>query len=87
MTHRAPETHTGDHDALAVGWAMHTLEPDEATAFEAHLETCPTCRRTVDDTTEIECGDAQASDTGDRGGDEDDAAASCDASALTAAYG
>ncbi|MFC5139273.1 anti-sigma factor domain-containing protein [Actinomycetospora rhizophila] len=53
MTHRAPETHTGDHDALAVGWALHTLDPDEATAFEAHLETCPTCRRTVDDTTAI----------------------------------
>ncbi|MDD7936967.1 anti-sigma factor [Actinomycetospora lutea] len=53
MTHRAPDTHTGEHDALAVGWALHTLDPDEAAAFEAHLATCPTCRQTVDDTTAI----------------------------------
>jgi hypothetical protein len=52
---------------------------------------------TVDDTTEIECADAHASDDGDRGddrGDEhgddrgdddgDDEGASCDTSALTA---
>ena len=46
---------------------------------------------TVDDTTEIECDDAHASDAGDRGddhgddpSDDDDAAARCDTSALTA---
>ncbi|GAA4902454.1 putative zinc finger protein [Actinomycetospora succinea] len=53
MTHRAPDTHTGEHDALAVGWALHTLDPDEATAFEAHLQTCPICRQTVDETSAI----------------------------------
>ncbi|MEJ2860117.1 anti-sigma factor [Actinomycetospora flava] len=53
MTHRAPDSHTGEHDALAVGWALHTLDSDEAAAFEPHLETCPTCRRTVDDTAAI----------------------------------
>lgn len=53
MTHRAPDAHTGEHDALAVGWALHTLDPDEAAAFEAHLATCPTCRQTVDETTAI----------------------------------
>ena len=53
MTHRAPDSHTGEHDAIAVGWALHTLDPDEAAAFEPHLETCPTCRQTVDDTTAI----------------------------------
>lgn len=56
MTHRAPDghiAHTGEHDALAVGWALRTLDPGEATDFEAHLDTCPTCRQTVDDTTAI----------------------------------
>ncbi|MEJ2886934.1 anti-sigma factor domain-containing protein [Actinomycetospora aeridis] len=53
MTHRAPDTHSGEHDALAVGWALYTLDPDEAAAFEAHLETCPVCRQTVDETTEL----------------------------------
>jgi hypothetical protein len=53
MTHRAPDTHTGEHDALAVGWALHTLDTDDAMAFEAHLGTCPTCRQTVDETTEL----------------------------------
>lgn len=53
MTHRAPDSHTAEHDALAVGWALRTLDPDEATGFAVHLETCPTCRQTVDDTTAI----------------------------------
>jgi hypothetical protein len=47
-----PDTHTGAHDALAVGWALHTLDPEEEAAFAAHLEECPTCRDTVDETLE-----------------------------------
>lgn len=56
----APDTHTGAHDALAVGWALHTLDPDEETAFAAHLEHCPICRRTVDETVETLGGLAEA---------------------------
>ncbi|GLZ50020.1 hypothetical protein Acsp06_62050 [Actinomycetospora sp. NBRC 106375] len=61
MNERAvPDTHTGAHDALAVGWALHTLDEDEATEFAAHLEECPVCRRTVDETTEMLGGLAEA---------------------------
>ncbi|MDD7920684.1 anti-sigma factor domain-containing protein [Actinomycetospora callitridis] len=53
MSDRAvPDSHTGAHDALAVGWALHTLDHDEEADFAAHLETCPTCRQTVDETLE-----------------------------------
>ena len=44
-----PDSHTGAHDALAVGWALHTLDHEEEADFAAHLETCPTCRQTVDE--------------------------------------
>lgn len=47
-----PDSHTGAHDALAVGWALHTLDHEEEADFAAHLETCPTCRQTVDETLE-----------------------------------
>lgn len=50
----APGTHhTADHDALAVAHALHALDHDEETAFAAHLAGCPTCRRTVDETTAV----------------------------------
>jgi Anti-sigma-K factor rskA len=53
MSDRAvPDSHTGAHDALAVGWALHTIDHEEEADFAAHLETCPTCRRTVDETLE-----------------------------------
>jgi hypothetical protein len=53
MSDRAvPDSHTGAHDALAVGWALHTLGHEEEADFAAHLETCPTCRQTVDETLE-----------------------------------
>lgn len=47
-----PDSHTGAHDALAVGWALHTLDHEEEADFAAHLETCPVCRSTVDETLE-----------------------------------
>ena len=47
-----PDSHTGAHDALAVGWALHTLDHEEEADFAAHLGTCPTCRQTVDETLE-----------------------------------
>lgn len=35
------------HRELAVGWAMHCLEPDEERLFAQHLSGCAECRRTV----------------------------------------
>jgi anti-sigma-K factor RskA len=37
----------GQYDALAVGWALHALEPGEEHAFGIHLATCPQCQRAV----------------------------------------
>ena len=40
-------------DELAVGWALHALEPEDETLFAAHLRTCDRCARTVADTAEV----------------------------------
>ncbi|HEX2074468.1 MAG TPA: anti-sigma factor [Geodermatophilus sp.] len=40
-------------DELAVGWALHALEPEEETLFAAHLPECPRCVRTVAETSEV----------------------------------
>jgi len=40
-------------DELAVGWALHALEPEDETLFAAHLRTCDRCRQTVADTAEV----------------------------------
>lgn len=40
----------GDHlteEALAAGWLVHALEPDEEERFAEHLPTCPGCRWSV----------------------------------------
>ncbi|MFQ1001136.1 anti-sigma factor domain-containing protein [Modestobacter sp. SSW1-42] len=37
-------------DELAVGWALHALEPEDETLFAAHLRTCDRCAQTVADT-------------------------------------
>ena len=50
---RAPDDRRGDpaaddHDSwdeLAVGWALHALEPEDETLFAAHLADCPGARR------------------------------------------
>lgn len=42
-----------DQEELAVGWAMHALEPDEEARLRAHLPECATCRRTVRNTEEV----------------------------------
>ncbi|TFV59072.1 anti-sigma factor [Geodermatophilus sp. DF01-2] len=50
------EPRRGDHesfDELAVGWALHALEPEDESLFAAHLPTCPRCRRTVAETAEV----------------------------------
>jgi Anti-sigma-K factor rskA len=33
----------------AVGWALHSLEPDEEIAVLLHLPDCPSCRQVADD--------------------------------------
>jgi Anti-sigma-K factor rskA len=40
-------------DELAVGWALHALEPEDETLFAEHLPGCERCARTVADTTEV----------------------------------
>ncbi|HWO69098.1 MAG TPA: anti-sigma factor [Umezawaea sp.] len=39
-----------DQEELAVGWAMHALEPDEEARLRSHLPECETCRLTVRNT-------------------------------------
>ncbi len=51
--------HTGgasDHaalDELAVGWALHALEPEDEALFAVHLPGCARCAATVAETTEL----------------------------------
>ena len=40
-------------DELAVGWALHALEPEDEAAFVRHLPDCPRCSRTVAETEEV----------------------------------
>jgi ferric-dicitrate binding protein FerR (iron transport regulator) len=49
-------------DELAAGHALHALEPADEQAFLGHLETCPQCRRTLADFSEVAAGMALTSD-------------------------
>lgn len=40
-------------EELAVGWALHALEPEDADVFARHLEVCARCRQVVEETTEV----------------------------------
>ncbi|RBY88341.1 anti-sigma factor domain-containing protein [Blastococcus sp. TF02A-26] len=40
-------------DELAVGWALHALEPEDDAVFSAHLPGCARCARTVAETAEV----------------------------------
>ncbi|SHH29746.1 anti-sigma factor domain-containing protein [Geodermatophilus nigrescens] len=45
-----------DHEAwdeLAVGWALHALEPEDEALFTPHLPGCARCARTVAETSEV----------------------------------
>jgi hypothetical protein len=47
---------TADHgrfDELAVGWALHALEPEDEAEFGRHLPGCARCAETVAETTEV----------------------------------
>src|SRR3954462_11423819 len=41
------------YDELAVGWALHALEPEDEDVFAAHLPGCDRCARTVAETSEV----------------------------------
>jgi hypothetical protein len=41
------------HRALAVGWALHTLEPADESPVAAHMPNCPICTSTVTETEEV----------------------------------
>lgn len=41
------------HDELAVGWALHALEPEDEAEFTRHLRGCARCAETVAQTTEV----------------------------------
>ncbi|GAA4750530.1 hypothetical protein GCM10023328_36680 [Modestobacter marinus] len=40
-------------DELAVGWALHALEPEDEDLFAAHLADCDRCADTVAETAEV----------------------------------
>lgn len=40
-------------DELAVGWALHALEPEDEAVFAQHLPGCGRCAQTVADTSEV----------------------------------
>lgn len=40
-------------DELAVGWALHALEPEDEAVFAVHLPQCARCAATVAETTEV----------------------------------
>ncbi|SDE97753.1 Anti-sigma-K factor RskA [Blastococcus aurantiacus] len=52
-TTRPGPGHDEGFEELAVGWALHALEPEDADAFLPHLADCARCRQVVDDTTEV----------------------------------
>jgi hypothetical protein len=43
----------GAFDELAVGWALHALEPEDEAVFARHLSGCTRCAETVAETTEV----------------------------------
>ncbi len=45
--------HDETFEELAVGWALHALEPEDAELFGSHLAGCDVCGRLVEDTTEV----------------------------------
>lgn len=52
MTGREP-TPRCPHSELAVGWALHALEPADEILVAAHLPDCAECTRTVAETEQI----------------------------------
>lgn len=49
----SPSEEHREFDELAVGWALHALEPEDETLFAQHLAGCARCSQTVVDTSEV----------------------------------
>ena len=49
---QTPTDHAG-YDELAVGWALHALEPEDEALFLAHLPGCDRCGATIGQTREL----------------------------------
>jgi len=49
---QTPTDHAG-YDELAVGWALHALEPEDEAMFLAHLPGCDRCGTTIAQTREV----------------------------------
>src|SRR5258708_39692490 len=47
-----PREHA-DFEALAAGYALHALEPEDEQRLSAHLVSCPECARLVADTASL----------------------------------
>jgi anti-sigma factor RsiW len=53
---RSSKDEAKDHvlfDELAVGWALHALEPEDESIFAVHLGGCARCAQTVAETSEV----------------------------------
>jgi hypothetical protein len=50
--HQTPHEHA-PFDELAVGWALHALEPEDEALFVAHLARCERCAATVSETRDV----------------------------------
>ena len=53
---RSSKNEAEDHalfDELAVGWALHALEPEDESIFAVHLGGCTRCTQTVAETSEV----------------------------------
>ena len=53
MTARSSSDDHAAFDELAVGWALHSLEPGDESSFVAHLAGCARCAITVAETSEV----------------------------------
>jgi anti-sigma-K factor RskA len=49
----SPSEEHREFDELAVGWALHALEPEDETRFAQHLAGCARCAQTVAGTSEV----------------------------------
>jgi anti-sigma-K factor RskA len=50
---RVPHEDHALFDELAVGWALHALEPEDEAVFAQHLPGCRRCAHTVAETSEV----------------------------------
>ena len=53
MSTTPPPSDHEEFDQLAVGWALHALEPEDEAVFVRHLTGCARCARTVAETEEV----------------------------------